>query len=302
MLRPCKTTGLLAALAVAGLSNIGPLGAQTTAEASSAALTLRFGVYTSDKPSEMLKMFRGVRGAIEEGLERALRRDVVVEMKIYKDYDLAIDALAEGDCDFTRFGPASYILSKHRNDGVRLLAMEHKQGEKRFDGLIITRTDSDIRSLADLRGRSFAFGNENSTIGRYLAQDQLVAAGVRASDLARFDYLGRHDAVAKAVEIGDFDAGSLKESTYAKMNKRGELRVVASFENVTKPWVARAGLPDDVHAAVRDALLAIDDEDVLSPLKISGFFPCDDDEYEFVRDGMTRSVHFDDLPGTSAED
>lgn len=296
MLSLLNTRRALTALALAGLAALGTAQDQTASAKSKPVLTsVRFGVYTSDKPSEMLKKFRGIREALEAGLASTFGREVEIEMKIFKDYESALDALGDGEVDFTRFGPASYILSKHRNKDVRLLAMEHKKGKKRFNGLIITQADSDIETLADLKGRSFAFGDENSTIGRYLAQDQLVGAGIHASDLAGFDYLGRHDAVAKAVEIGDFDAGSLKESTFEKMNKTGKLRVVATFDNVTKPWVARAGLDDDVFGALRDALIAIDDEEALKDMKVSGFLPATDAEYEFVRAGMTRSVEFDDV-------
>ncbi len=283
--------GALCALGLASLAAFTPADAQV-ASAKSSALTVRFGVYTSDKPSEMLKQFRGVRGAIEDGLSSSLGRTVRVEMKIYKDYDSAIHALADGDVDFTRFGPASYILSKQRNDGVRLIAMEHNEGEKRFKGLIVTRTDSDIQSISDIRGRSFAFGDENSTIGRYLAQAQLVDVNIRENDLSRFEYLGRHDAVAKAVEIGDFDVGSLKISTYEKLNKDGKLRVVSAFDNVTKPWVARAGLDNATFNAIRKSLLDIKDPELLKELKITGFLPTNDREYEFVRDGMSKANNF----------
>ena len=85
--------------------------------------------------------------------------------------------------------------------------MEDKKGERRFSGVIVVGADSSIKRLADLAGKRFAFGDENSTIGRYLAQAELVKAGIRARDLAHYEYLGRHDLVAKAVSLGDFRAG-----------------------------------------------------------------------------------------------
>ena len=99
------------------------------------------------------------------------------------------------------------------------------------------QADSKFETLKDLKGASFAFGNINSTIGRYLAQSELLKEGIDNNALSKSEYLGCHDKVFKAVELGDFDAGSLKESTFKKLNKDNQLRVLHRFENVTKPWV-----------------------------------------------------------------
>ena len=69
-----------------------------------------------------------------------------------------------------------------------------------------------------------------------------------------------------------------------------------TFDNVTKPWIARAGLPNDFVEAVTDALLALDDKTVLKGLKVSGFLPANDDEYGFVRAGMARARAFEKNP------
>ena len=85
-------------------------------------------------------------------------------MIIFKSYGEANDALISGDVDFVRFGPASYVIAKDRDPGISLLAMEHKDGEKRFGGVIVVRTNSTIRELSDLKGSRFAFGDEELTM------------------------------------------------------------------------------------------------------------------------------------------
>jgi phosphonate transport system substrate-binding protein len=171
--------------------------------------------------------------------------------------------------------------------------MEHENGEKRFKGVVVVQKDSPIQSLEDLRGKRFAFGDPNSTIGRYLVQAELVGHGIRAKDLSAFKYLERHDQVAGAVEHGDFDAGSVKWGTYKKFAEKGTLRAVATFDNVTKPVVARAGLDPQVCAALQQALYAVKDPAAVKELKISGFRPTSDAEYDFVREGMKRAEEFD---------
>lgn len=250
-------------------------------------LNLQFGVYRTDKASTMYRTFLPVIEQMQDELESKLERPVEIELKIFKTYEEGLTALVKGDVDFVRFGPASYVLAKRLNKNIELLAMEHKKGKKLSKGVIVVKTDSPYRTLTDLKGASFAFGDQNSTIGRYLAQAELIRAGVHERDLSEHKFLGRHDLVAKSVELGDYDAGSLKISTFDKMNTDGKMRVLHSFDNVTKPWIAREGLGETVTSALTDVMLNWQDMESLSTLKISGWLASSDSEYAFVREGMT---------------
>lgn len=259
-------------------------------------LHLTFGVYQSDKATEMYKQFTPLLEALQDDVGQKLSRPVDIELRIFRTYDDGINALVSGDVDFVHFGPASYVTAKAREDGIRLLAMEHENHQKTFKGVIIVAKASPIQTIEDLRGKTFAFGDRNSTIGRYLVQKCLVDNNIHAHDLKSYVYLDRHDQVAAAVEHGDFDAGSVKFSTFQKANERDTLRALKMFENVTKPIVARKGLDDAVFVAIQQSLFHIDektDKAVLKPLKISGFMEASDDDYQMVRDGMKQAELFD---------
>lgn len=259
---------------------------------SATPLKLTFGLYQSSKATVMQRTFTPVIDAIQEDMQERLKRPVEINIRILRSYEKANRAFVSGGVDFVRFGPSSYVIAKSRNPEIQLLAMEAKNGKKRFDGIIAVHRNSDITSLKDLAGKRFAFGDRNSTIGRYLAQAELLDAGVHGSDLAGYDYLGRHDKVAMAVSAGDYDAGSLKESTFDKFRVSGKLRAIHRFENVTQPWIARAGLPQDVFDALQSALLALDDPEVIHDLKVSGFLPTSDREYDMVRTCMEAALKF----------
>ena len=137
-----------------------------------------------------------------------------------------------------------------------------------------------IQSVNELKGKRFAFGDEKSTIGRYLSQQYLLQHGITAADLDSYDYLGRHDRVGYAVAAGEFDAGALKESTYKKLlNKGVVLRPIATFQNVTKPWVARSGLSERVFSALRLALLEYKNPEGLKALGKDGFVVGSHEDY-----------------------
>jgi phosphonate transport system substrate-binding protein len=257
-------------------------------------LQLEFGVYQSDKATVMYRKLNPVLEWLQNDLEPRTKRSVDIRLTIFKTYDEGIESLVQGKTDFVRFGPASYISAKKRSEKVELIAMELENGEKRFQGVIAVRQDSPLQSLADLKGKRFAFGDQNSTIGRYLAQAELLKANVHASDLvAPLSYLGRHDMVARAVELGDYDAGSMASGTFEESRAAGKLRALATFDNVTKPWIARAGLDPALVAALHESLLSLKDAAVLKELKVSGFASTTDAEYALVREGMKHADEFE---------
>lgn len=260
---------------------------------SLAELKLTFGVYTADKPSTVVRQFRPVLGAIERGMSDQRGDKVTISMQVAKSYDEGVQDLTEGRVDFSQFGPASYISAKRMNPGVEILAAEAKKGKKVFNGVICVHPDGKIKSVNDLKGGKFAFGNENSTIGRYLSQLYLLENGIQAKDLAEYAYLDRHDKVGAAVAVGNYDAGALKESTFNKLKKKGKpLKALATFPNVTKPWIARAGMQPSVLKQLRQALLTMDDPKAFKALKKDGFLSASDDDYDQIRKAIEGNHHF----------
>lgn len=256
-------------------------------------LDLVFGVYTSDRPTDVVRQFRPLLDALEGKLNESLDRDVVIKMKVAENYDLGIEDLVNGRVDFSRFGPASFVLATEKNPGITLLAKETVKGEEVFYGIICAHTDGSIKTVADLDGGSFAFGSEQSTIGRYLSQLHLSQNGINADDLDRYEYLGRHDTVGMAVSQGRFDAGALKESTFKKLADSGEPIIeIARFENVTKPWAGRAGLDSEVHAALSKGLLELVDPAALEAIGKSGFVAGDITDYDVTREAIVNNDAF----------
>ena len=249
------------------------------------AQDIKFCLTPTDKPTQMIKKFYPIIHHIEKEIKQN------ISIKFYPTYEKTIEAIASNKCDFSRVGPATYILVKEKNKNIKLLAMEHKNGKKTFNGVIVTHKNSNITKLEDLKDKTFAFGSSKSTIGRYLSQEALIKAGIKSSNLASFKYLNRHDKVAMAVALKIYDAGALKESTYKKYKNRG-LRVISKFKNVTKPWIASSNMSNKTFLNIQNVLLKIKDKKLLKAIKESGFLPATDSEYKFVRQGMNVSLEF----------
>ena len=258
-----------------------------------AEVILKFGLYASDKPSELKKKFGPVIKALSPAVAQRLGEKVTITFKFARDYEEGVRDLTSGAADFARFGPASYVAAKKTNPGIEILAVESKKGKKSFNGVICVAGNSAIQTVTDLKGKSFAFGNELSTIGRYLSQQYLLENGVKATDLSGYEYLGSHSKVGVAVARSKFAAGALKESTFKKLVKKGTgLRELAAFPNMTKPWLARAGLPEKVRKALSESLIDLKDPEALKVLKKDGFLPGTDADYNVIRSAIENNDLF----------
>ena len=75
-----------------------------------------------------------------------------------------------------------------------------------YNGCVLVRTDSGIRTLADLNGRTFAFSDETSTSGHIFARALLSKNGIR---LGHVLFAGGHANVVQAVADGKVAAGAV---------------------------------------------------------------------------------------------
>lgn len=122
-------------------------------QVAQADITLKFGVYAADKPTEVVRKFRPVLTALEVALGRYLGESVTIATKVARTYEDALEDVVNGRVDFARFGPASYIKAKSANPAITLLAVECKKGRKVFNGIIAGREEP-FRS--EIRGHSMS--------------------------------------------------------------------------------------------------------------------------------------------------
>jgi phosphonate transport system substrate-binding protein len=266
-----------------------PLLAADETTAASRPRVLRFVTYAAERPTEEFRKMEPFQRHLESVLN-ARGHHVRIELRIFSTYAEAKDAVYNGNFDFARIGPANYVLARDRKAPVRLLAVESHEGKPYFEGAIFTRSDSSIRTLDDLKGKRFAFGEASSTTGRYLSQAALVQVGIKASDLASFEYLGRHDKVALAVAANSFDAGATNERTIEKYAGRG-LRKLHTFVTPTQPWIVNVKLDGRLADALRLALLHVSLE-ALKYIDRDGFLPGREVDYDNLRKSMRLAEQF----------
>src|SRR6185295_3571313 len=114
--------------------------------------------------------------------------------------------------DIAFFGGFTYVQASKRFAAQPLVQRERDQA---FHSKFITQADSPINGLGDLAGKSFAFGDVNSTSGHLMPEYFMREAGVEPRVISGAIYTGGHDATALAVANGKVDAGAPDEAVYA---------------------------------------------------------------------------------------
>jgi phosphonate transport system substrate-binding protein len=220
-----------------------------TGTAAGQSLTLWIHPYLP--ATELTKRFSPLASHLEASL------GLPVEIRVQKSYQAHLDFVGRDLADFAYVGPASYIQITEQYGRKPLLAKLEVSGMPFFHGMIVVRQDSPIQELADLKAKSFAFGDPNSTMSYFAPRSLLAAAGVPLESLARHDYLGSHHDVALAVLGGYFDAGAVKQEVFYAYEKRG-LKIVAQSPPIPPHlFLTRADLPPSLVAGLRAALLDI---------------------------------------------
>jgi phosphonate transport system substrate-binding protein len=181
-----------------------------------------------------------------------------LEVRVGRDYSEHIDAIGTGTVDIAYMGPASYVKLVDKYGKVPLLARQEVEGQPFLIGEIIVRQDSPLQTLADLKGKHFAFGDPDSTMGTVVPERMLLQAGVPLSSLASYKYLVGHDNVALAVLAGDYDAGAVKEEVFQQFAPNG-LRALAQTPLLADyMFVASKKLPTPLIDKLRQLFLELD--------------------------------------------
>lgn len=220
-------------------------------------------------------------------LAKSLGQDV--NLIIPTNYNATVEALGNGSLDFAYLGGLTYVKA-HRQYGV--VPLVQRTSDLEFHSLFITGASSNIHSLADLKGKTFAFGDINSTSGHLMPYYELKQAGINVDADLKYRYTGSHPATAKAVESGAADAGALDETVYNSMISEGKLdKAKVRVFYTSKPfldyvWVARKDISKDSQEQFINAFTRLQegkDDQVLEILRGKKFVRASDDKYELLR-------------------
>ncbi|HKU99882.1 MAG TPA: phosphonate ABC transporter substrate-binding protein [Vineibacter sp.] len=271
---------LAAGLALAGT----PL--TIAARPARAAGTLTVGLIPSEDSRAMIANSQTMMDQLAKALGMTVRPFVAA------DYNGVIEALRSKRLDVAYLGPFSYVLGTTVAPIEAFAVAETKKAGRTFyHSLIVAHKESGIRSVADLKGKTFAFVDPSSTSGHLFPKAGLMKAGFDPEkDFGRVIFSGSHDSNAVAVQNRKVDAVAIADrildAAIAKgLAKREDLVVVWKSEPIPEsPTVWRKDLDADLKKRIQAAFLEVKNVPWSDQGELNGFHPTNDAAYDVIRD------------------
>ena len=158
-------------------------------------------------------------------------------------------------------------INKLKNNSCDLIIGNSKQiiEDENFISRFIVPIDSPIKSLKDLKGKTFAFGSPSSTSGHLMPRFFLMQAGIQAdTDLKNIAFSGAHDATVAFVASGKVEAGVLNASVLDKLIETNNANALKVRVLATTPtyydynWTVRGDLDPALVKKISNAFLKLD--------------------------------------------
>ncbi len=260
---------------------------------------VRFGVEPFDTSAKLVPIY--------DHIGKLLGEKIGCQVKIYiaTNYNAEIEAMRSKKLEIGEFGPLGYVLAHKIADAQAVAAFSSKDGKPdTYWASLVTYPGSGIKTVAEIRGHSFAFSDPASTSGHLFPAYGLRKAGIDPDKDIKALYAGSHTASYEAlynhkVAAGELNSEQLQSATQRGQYKEGDMIFLWKSNPIpTDPITVRGDLPAAFKARVTEALQTLD----LSSLpaadrKIMGlggarFVPQTDAAYDGIRD-LVKTLNID---------
>ncbi|MEP0962068.1 MAG: phosphonate ABC transporter substrate-binding protein [Roseobacter sp.] len=210
-----------------------------------------------------------------------------VETKVFApaDYNGVIQGLLGGTIDMAWLGASSYAAIYLQDPEVvePVLVKVNLDGSIGYHSIGFARVDSGITSLDDMQGKTFGFGDPNSTSGYLIPSIEIPQATGTSMESGDFfgevKFTGGHEQTIVAVYNGDIDggvswadgqgnwedgynSGALRRAVDAGLVDMNDMVEIWKSNVIPEgPVVLRTALPEDVKATMIDLMDNLYEED-----------------------------------------
>lgn len=247
---------------------------------------LKVSAIPDESPTELQRKFAPLGKYLEKEI------GMPVSFVPVTDYAGVVEALAAKRIDMAWLGGFTFVQAKLRTGGTAIPLVQRVEDEK-FTSRFIT-ADPAIKTLADLKGKTFAFGSPSSTSGHLMPRYYLLQAGLTPEkDFKTVAFSGAHDATVAFVQSGRADAGVLNASVWDKLVEAGKVDATkVRVFNTTPPyfdynWTVRGDIDPAVAKKLRDAFLKLDPanpehKELMALQRATRFVPTKAENYQSI--------------------
>lgn len=183
-------------------------------------------------------------------------------------YASVVEALRSKNADVAYFSGWPYVVA-HREAGAELVAAEERGGNPFYYSQWYVAADSDLKTVADLKGKAIAFTSPTSTSGylfplaKIIEDTELETGEDPAKFFGQVIYAGGYEQALKALVNGKVDAAAASDyafDLYLSEQEQAKIRVLSKQGPVPTHGIAvRGDLPDQAKAKIKDAILSLNE-------------------------------------------
>ena len=282
------------ALAIVAAGGLAVLATEANADWREKYKVLKIGSVTVESQAATVTRYKPFADYLEKKL------GVKVEVFTASDYAGIVQALSAGQIHLGRMGGAGYAAGFiDSKGGIEPLVMNvEPNGGKGYHSVLIVRSDSPYKSIADLKGKSLAWVDPNSTSGYLVPNAALRDAGIDPQKhFSRTLFSGGHDQSVLGVLKSNFDSAFTwtspghQSGQFRIMMDRGllkldDVRIVWESPLIANPlWAVPKSIPADLRKDLLDMFLKLAKDDMAmaeaaAQGKTSGFEAVGHDTYK----------------------
>ena len=218
-----------------------------------------------------------------------------VELRTVDSWEGLAKSLANGETDLALMGPWGYVLANHQA-GAQVISTILYDGKPEYFAIMVTHPTSGINSPADLKGRTFAFGDKGSTSGYLIPLHYLMLQGITPEKYFSKVVHTSHQAIETQVTQGVLDAGADYNRNRNAMIEQGLIKAEQSkiiwtsapLPNdafaVSSALAADKAIIGQLQAALGEIAEALKTQPKLLPAHYTGFVSRDNAFYKPIRD------------------
>jgi phosphonate transport system substrate-binding protein len=262
--------------------------------------TVRFGIEPYDTAARLAPIYEKVGKLISDKI------GCKVEIYVATGYNAEIEAMRNGKLEIGEFGPLGYVLAHQVAKAEAVAAFGGADGKPvTYWASVVTYPTSGIKTIADLRGHSFAFSDAASTSGHLFPAYGLRKGGLDPDKDVKALYAGSHTASFEAiynhkVDAGELNSEQLESATQRGHYKDGDLVFLWKSDPIpTDPVAIRGDLPGPFKKKLADALQHLDltsldpaDRKIMVGAGITQLVPQPDQAYDGIRD-LVKTLNID---------
>lgn len=226
---------------------------------------------------------------LAEKLSRELGE--TVKLVVSKDYSQFWQRVQNKEFDIAHMTQYQYIMS-HEGQGYNAIVANEEFGEKTLSSALFVNSDSEIKTVADLKGKTILLGGGKTEMGGYIGPMSILKENGIENDVAIKYAKSCPNAIMalakQKVDCSGTGAIVLDVMSGKKKIDKEKIRVLAqSKQFVQMPWAVKGEMVTEKQRKIQQIMVTLKEDPagqkILQAAKVTDFFPVHDGSYAGTR-------------------